>query len=103
MLLNNMRVLVQYWSQNEQIASRFVKTEGQRRRYCKEPPERDDQRGTDSLLYGGINGEKFGRACGFLNIRSQNNPDFRERYSHKNDLVRVVSLGTVTAQYHSFA
>jgi hypothetical protein len=27
MLLNNMRVLVQYWSQNEQIASRFVKTE----------------------------------------------------------------------------
>jgi len=61
MLLNNMRVLVQYWSQNEQIASRFVKTEvlagtG----IVRTVPSGDDQRGTDSILCGGINGEKLG-------------------------------------------
>jgi hypothetical protein len=55
-----MRILVQYWSQNAQIASRFKKTEVSARWYRKDRLERGDQRGTDSLLDEGVNGEKLG-------------------------------------------
>jgi hypothetical protein len=65
MLLNTMRVLIQYWSQNEQIASRFIKTGVSGCRYRKDRLERADQRGTDSLLCGGINGEKLGAPAVF--------------------------------------
>jgi len=42
-------------------------------------------------------GEKLGLICGFLNIRDEISWTIRQNCSHRHDLARTGSLGTLTA------